>query len=255
MKSQEKAVLSIQAHPDDAEFTCAGTLALLKQKGWQVHIATMTPGDCGSATLNRAEISAIRKQEAANAAKLLDGQYHCLECEDVFIMYDKPTLLKVIGVIRKVRPTIVITHSPQDYFIDHENTSHLVRTGCFACGIPNVDTPGIPAYGFTPYLYYADAMEGKDIFGAPIPPSIYVDIASTMNIKEQMLCCHKSQRDWLMAHHGMDEYTASMKRHAEHRGQDSRVKYAEAFRQHLGHGYPQDNLLKQELNKLVTEKQ
>ena len=79
-----KIVLSIQAHPDDAEFTCAGTLALLQKKGWQVHIATMTPGDCGSATLNRAEISNIRKQEAANAAKLLDGQYHCLECEDVF---------------------------------------------------------------------------------------------------------------------------------------------------------------------------
>ena len=254
MKSQEQIVLSIQAHPDDAEFTCVGTLALLKKKGWQVHIATMTPGDCGSATHTRAEISAIRKQEAANAATLLDGQCHCLECEDVFIIYDKPTLLKVIEVIRKVRPTVVITHSPQDYFIDHENTSHLVRTACFSCGIPNVDTPGTAAYGFTPYLYYADAMEGKDIFGNPITPSVYVDITTTMDIKEKMLCCHESQRDWLMAHHGMDEYTASLKRHAEHRGRDIQVKYAEAFRQHLGHGYPQDNLLKQELRPYITEK-
>ena len=38
-----RKVLSILAHPDDAEFMCAGTLALLKQKGWEVHIATMTP--------------------------------------------------------------------------------------------------------------------------------------------------------------------------------------------------------------------
>jgi LmbE family N-acetylglucosaminyl deacetylase len=253
MKQKHKTVLSIQAHPDDAEFTCAGTLALLKNQGWQIHIATMTPGDCGSATHSRPEISVIRRQEAANAAELLGGQYHCLECEDVFIMYDKSTLLKVINLIRKARPTIIITHSPQDYFIDHENTSHLARTACFACGIPNVETPGVEAYGFTPYLYYADAMEGKNIFGNPIPPTIYVDISSTIATKEQMLCCHKSQRDWLMAHHGMDEYTASMRRYAGLRGSDIKVKYAEAFRQHLGHGYPQDNLLKQELSSLVTE--
>ena len=46
-----KVVLSLLAHPDDAEFMCVGTLALLKQKGWQVHLATMTAGDCGSADL------------------------------------------------------------------------------------------------------------------------------------------------------------------------------------------------------------
>lgn len=255
MTSQKlnKIALSIQAHPDDAEFTCAGTLALLHRAGWQIHIATMTPGDCGSATLPREKISAIRRQEATNAAALLNGTYHCLECDDVFILYDKPTLLKVIEVIRKVKPTIVFTHSPQDYFIDHENTSHLVRTGCFSCGIPNVATASA-AYGFTPYLYYADPMDGKDIFGQPVCPHFYVDITDTVAIKEQMLCCHKSQRDWLMAHHGMDEYTASMKRHAQKRGKEAGVAVAEAFRQHLGHGYPQDNILVSELKNRVINK-
>jgi len=42
-----KTVLSFGAHPDDAEFFCVGTLALLHKKGWQIHTATMTPGDCG----------------------------------------------------------------------------------------------------------------------------------------------------------------------------------------------------------------
>jgi LmbE family N-acetylglucosaminyl deacetylase len=115
-------------------------------------------------------------------------------------------------------------------------------------------TNAAAAFPFTPYLYYADAVEGKDIFGKPIAPQVYVDITSTMAIKEQMLRCHKSQREWLMAHHGMDEYTAMLKRHAEQRGQEINVRYAEAFRQHLGHGYPQDNRLKQELTERVTEK-
>jgi LmbE family N-acetylglucosaminyl deacetylase len=81
-----KTVLSLGAHPDDAEFFCAGTLALLHKKGWQIHIATMTPGDCGTVQYNREEISRIRRAEAAKAASLLQGTYHCLEYDDIFIM-------------------------------------------------------------------------------------------------------------------------------------------------------------------------
>jgi LmbE family N-acetylglucosaminyl deacetylase len=250
----KKTVLAFLCHPDDCEFMCAGALALLKARGWDIHIATMTPGDCGSATHDRDEISKIRRKESANAAAVLEGQYHCNELEDVFVMYDKPSLLRTIAIIRKVRPTIVFTASPQCYFIDHENTSHLVRTACFACGIPNVETSGVESYGFVPYLYYADAMDGKDIFGKAIKPSTYVDITSVIQTKEKMLCCHKSQRDWLLAHHGMDEYIESMKRFAQKRGQEANCQYAEGFRQHLGHGYPQDNILKTELKDLVMEK-
>jgi len=250
---ENKTVLAFFCHPDDCEFGCAGTLALLKKSGWDVHIATMTPGDCGTATQSRQEISVIRKKESADAAAVLDGKYHCNELEDVFVMYDKPSLVKTIAIIRKVRPRIVFTASPQCYFIDHENTSDLVRTACFSCGIPNVETPGIKPYEVVPYLYYADAMEGKDIFGKEIKPSIYVDITSVIETKEKMLCCHKSQRDWLLAHHGMDEYTESMKRFAAIRGSEIKCQYAEGFRQHLGHSYPQDNILKNELKSLVKE--
>ncbi|OHB49664.1 MAG: hypothetical protein A2Y10_05770 [Planctomycetes bacterium GWF2_41_51] len=252
--NQNKTALAFLCHPDDAEFMCAGTLALLKQKGWQIHIATMTAGDCGSATLGREEISKIRRKESADAAAILDAQYHCNELEDVFVMYDKTSLLKTIEIIRNVKPTIVFAASPQCYFIDHENASSLVRTACFSCGIPNVDTPGVEPYTSVPYLYYSDSMEGKDIFGNAINPSIYIDITSVIDTKEKMLCCHKSQRDWLMAHHGMDEYIESMKRFASKRGSQINCKYAEGFRQHLGHSYPQDNILKIELKNLVTEK-
>ena len=61
--SERKVALALNAHPDDAEFMCAGTLALLHEKGWEIHIATMTPGDCGSAEYNREEISRIRRAE------------------------------------------------------------------------------------------------------------------------------------------------------------------------------------------------
>jgi LmbE family N-acetylglucosaminyl deacetylase len=253
-KRAEKVVLGLFAHPDDAEFTCAGTLALLHKNAWEVHIATMAPGDCGSVEYNREEISRIRRAEAAKSVEILDGSYHCLECNDVFIVYDKPTLLKTIELLRKVRPTIVFAPSPSDYFVDHEDTSRLVWTACFACGMPNIEIADVGPFEPIPYLYYVDAQDGKDKFGEKIKPSIFVDITSVIAAKERMLCCHESQRNWLMAHHGIDEYVMSMKRFSQKRGKQIKSGYAEGFRQHLGHAFPQDNILKSVLGNLVHEK-
>lgn len=253
MSSEVKnTVLAIVAHPDDAELTCVGLLALLKDKGWQIEMATMTPGDCGTTTLSRKEISCIRKKEAATAAGLLDANYHCLECEDVFVMYDKPTLIKVIELIRATRPSLVITMSPDCYMVDHEMTSRLVRTACFSAGIKNIETESAPFF-YTPHLYYVDAMEGIDKLGHEISPAIIVDITSKIKLKEEMLACHASQREWLKMHHGMDEYILAMRRFASKRGGDIGVSFGEGFRQHLGHAFPQDNLLAQELGVLVRE--
>jgi LmbE family N-acetylglucosaminyl deacetylase len=251
IEQKKKVALSFGAHPDDAEFMCAGTLALLQKKGWRVHIATMTPGDCGTVEYGREEISGIRKAEAAKAAALLDGSYHCLECDDAFIMYDRPTLLKAIELVRKVRPTIVFALSPTDYMVDHETASRLAQSACFCCGVVNIETPGAEPFEPVPHLYYADPVEGKDNLGTEIKPGMIVDITSVMDTKERMLCCHESQRNWLLKHHGMDDYVMMMKSFAQKRGGKVGCEFAEGFRQHLGHAYPQDNILRAELGRLV----
>lgn len=248
----EKIVLGIFAHPDDAEIMCAGTLSLLKKAGWVVHIATMAPGDKGTTEYSREDISRIRKSEATTAAKLLDATYHCLEFEDVYIMYDRDSINKTTSLIREIRPSIVFTHSPNDYMIDHETTSKIVQTACFSTGIKNLEISEAP-FEPVPYLYYCDSMEAKDIFGRPIHTSIFVDITSEIAMKENMLACHVSQRNWLLSHHKMDEYILSMKRFGEQRGKEINAKYAEGFRQHLGHSYPQNNILKDILVELKVK--
>lgn len=246
-----KRALAFMAHPDDAEFTCAGTLALLHQRGWEIDIATMTPGDCGSETLEPEQISQIRRIEAANAAALLHGTFHCLECQDGFIAYDRPTILKAIGLVRKIRPTVLFALGPSDYLIDHEIASALVRNAAFFAGVPNVKTEPFAPFRPVPYLYYVDPLEGKDLFGRPVEPSLFVDISDVIDIKSQMLACHASQRDWLLQQHGIDEYLEAMKALSRLRGGAIGVAFAEGFRQHLGHGYPQENLLAAELGALV----
>jgi len=249
--TENKTALCIGAHPDDAEFLCAGTLALLHERGWEIHIATMTPGDCGTIEYTREEISRIRKAEAAKGVGLLDGTYHCLECDDALIMYDRPTLLKTVALVRQVQPKIVFALSPSDYMVDHEMASKLAQSACFCGGVVNLETPGAEPFEPIPHLYYVDAVEGKDKFGKAIEPSIVVDISQVIELKEKMLCCHESQRNWLLAHHGGDEYTKQMKKLGKERGRAIGVEFAEGFRQHLGHAYPQDNLLQAELGDLV----
>ena len=200
-------VLSVMAHPDDAEILCGGVLIrLTREHGWKVHIASMTAGDCGSAELPPEEISRIRRAEGGAAATRVDGRYHCLEERDLLVAYEERALAKVTRLLREVRPRIVLTHSPADYMLDHEMTSALARAAAFAAPIPNfLRQHGLgPPLDHIPHLYYSDPIEGKDALGRDVIPSFGIDISAVIEDKAAMLACHASQREWLLKHHGMD---------------------------------------------------
>lgn len=241
----DNVILSVLAHPDDAEFLCAGVLIRLKQEhGWAVHIASMTPGDCGSAELGPEEIGRVRRAEGAKAAAHIGATYHCLEERDLLIVYGERTLEKVTRLLREVRPRIVLTHSPADYMLDHEVTSTVVRAAVFGAPIPNFLRDRLPPpLPHLPHLYYCDPIEGKDPLGRSVEPGFCVDVSDVIRTKEAMLASHASQRDWLLKHHGMDQYLQAMRDWGAERGRALGVAFAEGFRQHLGHSYPQDNLL------------
>jgi LmbE family N-acetylglucosaminyl deacetylase len=232
------------AHPDDAEILCGGTLALLHQQGWRIHVATATPGDCGSTTLKPEEIAAIRQEEARSATAILGGEFHCLGRRDLQVRYDLDTLEAACGLLREVRPRLLITHSPTDYMLDHEQISLVTRAAAFSAPIPNAPAPsGSRPLAAIPHLYYTDPIEGRDIFGGPVLPGLLIDISTTLDTKLAMLACHASQREWLRTHHGVDEYLDAARRWSQARGALAGVAYAEGFRQHRGHAYPQDDLL------------
>ncbi len=240
-------VLAFMAHPDDVEFTCAGTLVRLhREAGCQIIVATATSGDCGSVDRRPDDIARVRHVEALAAAKVLNAEYFAAGCMDLLVMYDEPTLRRFVEIVRKARPDIVITHPPEDYMIDHENTSRLVRSACFGAPAPNFVTHDVdhaPRLHAVPALYYADPVELKDLFGRHDEPDFVVDITAVLDVKEKALACHASQRDWLRAHHGMDEYIDMMKRTGTERGKLIDRPAGEGFKQYLGHAYPQKNVI------------
>ena len=238
-----KVALSFLAHPDDAEILFGGTLIRLAEAGWEIPIATATAGDCGTTVFTSQQISAIRQDEARRSAAMIGATYHCLAELDGRVVYDKPTVQKAIELLRRVAPGLVFAHARNDYMMDHEMVSLLARGASFMYGAPNVSAaPLVPGSG-VPYMYYCDPVEGIDPLGHPVEPTTLINISEQLEQKTQMLACHASQREWLRAHHGMDEYLDSMRRHSTARGELLGTSAAEAFVQHRGNPYPADDIL------------
>lgn len=253
-KEQAPRLLAVMSHPDDAEILIGGTLFHLKDVGWDLGIVTMTRGDCGSATHSKEEISRIRHLEAKTAADYLGAWYGCVGLSDVEIFVNAENLRRIVEFVRAFDPEVVITHSPADYMLDHEETSRLARAATFAVAMPLYETgQAAPAaiVKSTPALYYADSVEGTDSMGKRVWPQFYIDVTPQLERKRRMLSCHESQRDWLRDHHGIDEYLDRMTSWAARFGRECGFAFAEGLRQHLGHGYQHEPLLQIALGSYV----
>ncbi len=246
-----KTVLVIQAHPDDTEIFCSGTLALLKEKSFKIVIATMTPGGMGGVTHDEAGTAEIRKKEAALAAEVLEADYFCLEQRDGYVFDNTEARVKVTALIRKVKADIVLTHLPFDYHPDHRATSSIVEAGTILATLPNVPTDETPVKA-TPLLYYTSPFGFTDNMGRGIPdPSFFIDITSTFEKKKIMLAFHNSQKQVMKLMFKMDDFFGDMSDSDKRLGHMAGVKYAEAFWQNTGAGFLKEPLIQKTLRDFI----
>jgi LmbE family N-acetylglucosaminyl deacetylase len=208
----------------------------------------MTAGDLGSMRLSRAAISRVRRKEAAAAARILGAGYTCLGFADLTITCDERSKRRVSGLLREIRPDLLITPAPIDYMADHEETARIAREAAFGSTIPNWRATGVrhpsrrpPPCASLPVVLTADPLDLVDHAGRRVAADLVVDITEVIDVKEAMLAAHESQRSWLRAQHGEDEYLHWMRRVSADRARDfgrRAVRYAEGFRRHRGHGFP-----------------
>lgn len=237
--AKANSALAIFAHPDDIEFVAAGTLLLLKERGWDIHYFNLADGDLGSLEHDREETRSIREQEARNAAKTLGATFHPSLCNDLQIFYNVQTLRKIGAVVRQVDPKIVLTHSPQDYMTDHENASRLAVTASFAKGLRNFLTdPPVSEVDTDVSLYHAMPHGLRDPLRQCVRAGLYVDTSSVHSVKRQALAAHASQKSFLDATQGMDSYLAAMDSMSLEVGKLSgRFELAEGWRRHSQLGF------------------
>jgi len=244
-------VLSFCAHPDDTEFRCAGALALLADLGWEVGIATVTGGGGGSNEYPENEIRRIRLGEAQAAADVIGAEYLYAGGRDMDVDFSHELRVKVVHVMRRFRPDVVITLPPVDYHSDHTETCKLVRAACFFAPIPNYPEQSLKPIDAVPYLYYNSA--DIDWHGNDAPVDFVVDVGAKVDVKEKMLACHASQRNWIRDHHGADNYINLMKERTAAMGDRVGFAAGEGFSQHLGAGYPHDDVLADALGEKVRK--
>ena len=237
--SSTSTAFAIAAHPDDIEFYMAGTLLLLKTAGFEIHYMTLSSGSCGSLEENAARTRKIRRLESLRATAILGAHYHSSFTDDLEIFYDLKSLRKLAAVIREVKPSIVLTHAPQDYMEDHVNTSRLAVTALFGRGMPNFATePPRRAIEQDAALYHAMPHGLRDPLRRKVTPGAFVNTTAVHAIKRQALTAHHSQKAWLDATQGMDSYLKTMDRMSIEVGRMSgRFKHAEGWRRHLHLGF------------------
>lgn len=233
------SAIAIAAHPDDIEFMMAGTLLLLKERGWEIHYFNLSTGNCGSQRHDATTTRRLRLAEAKRAAKILGAHFHPPIADDLEIFYDLKLLRRVAAVVRAVQPSIVLTHSPEDYMEDHMNTSRLAVTAAFARGMPNfVTTPQRPAADGDVTVYHALPHGLRDGLRRKISAELFVNTASVHATKLAALAAHRTQQDWLDVSQGMNSYLQTMENTSRAVGKMSRrFTHAEGWRRHSHLGF------------------
>jgi LmbE family N-acetylglucosaminyl deacetylase len=238
-KPDRPAALAIAAHPDDIEFLMAGTLILLRRAGYEIHYWNLCSGHCGSLELSAARTRVVRRREARQAARLLGACYHPSLTDDLEVFYASGLVHRVAAIIREVRPTILLTHSPQDYMEDHTNTCRVAVGAAFARGMPNYRTvPSREAVRGEVTVYHAMPHGLRDGLRRRVVPGAFVNTAAAHALKREALAAHRSQRTWLDASQGMDSYLAAMDEMSRAVGRLSRrFRHAEGWRRHAHLGF------------------
>ncbi len=177
--------LVIVAHPDDAELACGGTIVNQVRQGKKVGIVDLTQGEMG--TRGTPE---TRMKEAANAAEIMGlSARENLKLQDVYFKVDKESQIKVIEVIRKYQPEIIITNAIKDRHPDHAKGSELVKTASFMAGLKMIETHvnGEKQDAWRPKTLY------HVIQSQSLVPDLVVDVSDSWETKMKAILAFKSQ--------------------------------------------------------------
>lgn len=178
-------ILAFGAHPDDVELGCSGTIAKEISLGRKVGIIDLTRGELGT----RGSVE-IRNAESAKASELLGVSIReNLDMRDGFFVNDEAHQLKIIRMIRKYQPEIVLCNAVDDRHIDHGKGSKLVSDACFLSGLRRIETEfnGENQQAWRPKVVY-HYIQWKNL-----QPDFVVDISGFMDVKMESILAYGSQ--------------------------------------------------------------
>jgi bacillithiol biosynthesis deacetylase BshB1 len=178
-------ILAFGVHPDDVELGCAGTIMAAIDQGKKVGIVDLTRGELGTRGT-----PTTRTQEAEAAAKIMGVDVReNLDMADGFFVNDEAHQRKIIALIRKYQPDVILANAPEDRHPDHGRSAKLVSDAAFLSGLRKVETihEGITQTAWRPaYTFHYI----QDRF---IQPSFVIDITAYMERKIEAVLAYGTQ--------------------------------------------------------------
>jgi N-acetylglucosamine malate deacetylase 1 len=213
-------ILAIAAHRDDVEQTCGGTLLKMRSLGLETGILDLTRGEAGTRGS-----AAEREAEAEAAGRVLGVRWRgALDLPDGRVENTYENRLKIVSVLRELRPRVVILPYWEGRHPDHYTSASLGYEACFLSGLARVET------GLAPYRPY------KVLYAslyADVRPSFVVDITPFVEQRYQALMAYRSQYANAEQGSGLfvpeEEIRERTFAEARHYGQLAGVRYAEPF--------------------------
>ena len=214
----------VVAHPDDAEFSSAGTIAKMAREGKRVILVQVTSGNKGTSDkeMSPERLAELREGEEREAAKRLGiAEIDFLRCSDGEVMPDLTLREKIVRAIRQYRPDVIITHDPfRPYALhpDHRAVGLATTDAVYPTARDPLYFPQHLRMGLEPHktaeIWY---------FGSEQPDQ-YIDITETFDAKIDALRAHASQiKD-------IDGVAERMRVRAAELAQDQPFELAEAYK-------------------------
>lgn len=197
-----KRILLIQAHPDDAEFMCAGTVARWRGEGAEVHYCSLTSGDKGSddPSMSGVDLAEMREREQRDACDVLGvASVTFLGYPDAMLVPDLAMRRQLTRVIRRIKPDVLMCQDPtmrysgQGYINhpDHIAAGEASLAAVFPSARDRLTFPELLLEGLEPHK-----VTEVYIFGTGVA-DLWVDISDGIEKKIAALKAHASQiRDW-----------------------------------------------------------
>jgi bacillithiol biosynthesis deacetylase BshB1 len=175
-------ILAVFAHPDDMELTVGGTLLKMKSLGYKTGALDVTGGEMG--TRGTPEGRAEEADEAARILKL-DVREN-LGLSDGHVFVDEESRVKLVRVLRRLKPKVILTHQYDDPHPDHNHIAQLVRESARLASMRKFDE----VFGLDRIKVPVVA---HNVFSRLLAPSFIVDVSEFLKEKMQAIKAHKSQ--------------------------------------------------------------
>lgn len=181
-------ILAIGVHPDDVELSSSGTLLRHIDLGYTVGLLDLTRGELGTRGSG-----AIRTVESAKAAQKMGAKFReNLDLPDGFMQYGEESIRKIMAVIRRCQPEIVLANALGDRHPDHGRAAKIVADACFYSGLMKIETlddNGQPQERWRPKAIYHYIQDQNR------KPDFVVDISGYLTKKMELIRCYASQFD------------------------------------------------------------